>query len=126
MAFASIAAGAATRDLDRHVADRVRWRQIPAERCDHRHDGIEMSTAHRPEHGDQRRQRGNGRAGVGEQRNRFVPSRQPLRHDAGTDDCRRKQRRAKTLGQQSLLKAGSVHFVGRAGLADGVAGALAA
>ena len=50
---------------------------------------------------DERDERGGRREGVGEQRDRLVSARQPIRHDAGPDDRRQQHRGADRLGGES-------------------------
>ena len=62
--------------------------------------GIEVRARDRTEGQDQRHQHGAGREGVREERDRDVPAREPLTHDARADDAREQQRRPDGLGRE--------------------------
>ena len=79
-------AGAAAGDLRDDVGDRLSGRVSPRHRRHQRDHGIEMRAAGRAEQGDQRGERGHGRAGVRQQRDRRVSTREALAHDSGADD----------------------------------------
>lgn len=60
-----------------------------------------MPARHRREDGDDYDQYGAGRNCIAEERQRLVSARKPRGHDAGADDGRHQQRRAKRLRRQA-------------------------
>ena len=84
-----------------HVGERVAPAEAAEARVDERHDRVEMTARHGPEHQDDREQPGGGRRRVLEQLETDVAGGEALRGDPRADHDRGQERGAEQLGEQS-------------------------
>ncbi len=94
-------AGKGAADLGEHVRRHLAPRQPSLRGVRQGDRRVEVRAGDRAEGQDQRDEAGAGRERVGEQRDRDVPAREPLAHDARADDRGEEQGRAQRLGHGS-------------------------